>query len=962
METFLKRVASHLYNNTSGDLAHTAVVFPNKRAALFFNEYLAQEAGQPIWSPAYISISELFCQCSELQIGDPIKLVCDLYKVFREATDSEETLDSFYAWGELLISDFDDADKNMADTKSLFSNLHDLNELSCHTDFLEPEQLKALQLFFKNFKIDDQTELKNRFSKLWDKLGEIYEQFRLTLQQQGLAYEGMLYRQVIEQFDCLTLPYEHYVFVGFNVLNKVEHTLFRKLNEAGMASFYWDYDQFYLNKCPHEAGEFIRRNLKDFPSGLPQEFFCNMEKPKEITFVESPTENAQIRYLPEWINKHLTKNEKETAVVLCNEALLPSVMHALSDDVKHINITMGFPLAQTPTMSFVTSFLQLQTEGSNPINHNFRYEEVLLLLKHPYTMMLTDKAASLAKELTDNNRFFPKAEELQQDEVLKLLFSQCADNATLCEQIAELLKRIAAVYNKQSHEADNQAFDQLYREALFKAYTQINRFHNLIDSKELTVTASTFVRLITKVLSSDTIPFHGEPAIGMQVMGVLETRNLDFRHLILLSTNEGQLPKAGSDASFIPYNLRKAFGMTTIDHKIAVFAYYFYRLLQRAEKVTLAYTTVSDAMNKGEMSRFMLQFLIEWNQEVRRVTLKTPQSPQDTESICIQKTPEIMKRMQSIYDVRVNPKALISPSALNCYIDCPLMFYFRYVAQLKPLDEASTEIDSALFGTIFHEAAEQIYNDLAKDGKEITQSRLEAILEKSYSPLLEDYVHRAFNKHFFKQETNTKPEYNGTQYINSRVIYRYIRQLLEKDVKQTPFTYVGSEQKITEDIKINTPKGAIHSRIGGYIDRMECKRDTLYIVDYKTGGDSKTLNEIEKLFTPDEKRAKHIFQILLYCSLMCRKADGLTAQIQKVAPKLIYIHKAATEDYSPLIQVKVDKKNTEMENFLPYHEEYRARLQELLEEIFHPDLSFDQTDNEKTCAYCDYKDLCRKKI
>mgnify|MGYP000481448417 FL=1 len=306
METFLKQVAHDLYKKTEGDFTKVAIVFPNKRASLFFNEYMAQESDRPIWSPTYVSISELFRQSSELTIADPIKLVCDLYKVFQKATGSKETLDDFYFWGEMLIADFDDADKNMADTKALFSNLKDLNELMDNYDFLEEGQKEASSQFFHNFSIDQVTELKQRFISLWDVLGDIYTEYKAQLESQSIAYEGMLYRQVIEQLDVEALPYHTYVFVGFNVLNKVEHTLFKKLNEAGKALFYWDYDTFYLNKTPHEAGEFIRRNLRDFPSELPVSCFDNLSQPKDITFIESPTENGQVRYLPQWIRENLT--------------------------------------------------------------------------------------------------------------------------------------------------------------------------------------------------------------------------------------------------------------------------------------------------------------------------------------------------------------------------------------------------------------------------------------------------------------------------------------------------------------------------------------------------------------------------------------------------------------------------------------------------------------------------------
>ena len=959
MESFLKLVAADLYKHTEGNLAHTAVVFPNKRAGLFFNEYLAQESDSPIWSPAYVSISELFRSLSPWEVGDPVKLVCELYKIFRRETQSTETLDDFYFWGEMLISDFDDADKNRVDTDKLFSNLQDLRNIMDDYTFIDDEQEEAIRQFFQNFSIERRTALKERFISLWDVLGNIYKGFRESLASQNIAYEGMMYRHVIEHLDVDKLPYEKYVFVGFNVLNKVEHTLFTQLKDAGKAVFYWDYDEFYMKEnrqaVTHEAGEFIRRNLRDFPSPLSGELFKNLSKPKEVHYIASSTENAQARYLPQWIRNNLTTPEKETAVVLCNEALLQPVLHSLPAEVKHVNITMGFPLSQTPVYSFLIALLELHTHGFNFKSGRYTFQSVVTLLKHPYTRQLTGQAELLEKELTRNNRFYPLPGELGKDEFLTRLFTPLSGNLNLCIRLSETLQQVAGIYQANtSGTEDTDAFNQLYRESLFKAYTTINRFRTLIEEDELTVQSETFRRLLVKVLSATNIPFHGEPAIGMQVMGVLETRNLDFRHLVLLSVNEGQLPKSGGNSSFIPYNLRKAFGMTTIEHKIAVYAYYFYRLLQRAERITLMYNTSSDGLNRGEWSRFMLQFLIEWPHPITRQFLEAGQSPQGTSPITVEKTPDVMRRMQSLFDVRANPKAKFSPSALNYYLDCPLKFYYRYVAGLSAPDEVSAEIDSATFGSIFHYAAEHIYKDLTTHGKVINKEALETLLRNEVK--LQDYVDTAFKKLFFNVPQNEKPEYNGIQLINSAVIARYLKQLLQNDLRYAPFTFIASEMEVDEPIDIQTPKGVIKSRIGGIIDRMDSKDGTLRIVDYKTGGDADTPPHVESLFIPDKKRSNYVFQTFLYAAIMCRKQPTM-----KIAPALLYIHRAATETYSPVIQMGEPRKPKEaVEDFSKYEKEYRERLQGLLEEIFNPEKSFAQTEIIEKCTYCDFKALCKR--
>lgn len=405
-------------------------------------------------------------------------MVCELYKVFKEETQSQETLDDFYFWGELLISDFDDVDKNMVDADKLFSNLQDLKNLMDDYEFLDKEQEEAIQQFFQNFSIERRTELKEKFISLWDKLGTIYHHYRENLTELGIAYEGMLYRNVIEQLDTDQLKYDKYIFVGFNVLNKVENEFFRKLKDAGKALFYWDYDIFYTQQIrKHEAGEFLKRNLGEFPNELPESFFDIFKEPKKIRYISASTENAQARFLPEWI-KMITDNhsqiaeekEKENAVVLCNEALLLPVLHSILQEVKNVNITMGFPLAQTPVYSFINAAMELQTNGYRSDTGRFTYEAVSAILKHPYTRQISSHAGPLERELTKTNRFYPLPSELKQDDFLATLFTPRNGIKELCDYLIELIKDISTIYRKEGEY--NDIFNQLYRESLFQSHTK----------------------------------------------------------------------------------------------------------------------------------------------------------------------------------------------------------------------------------------------------------------------------------------------------------------------------------------------------------------------------------------------------------------------------------------------------------------------------------------------------------
>ena len=721
--------------------------------------------------------------------------------------------------------------------------------------------------------------------------------------------------------------------------------------------FYWDYDLFYTQRISkHEAGEFIKRNLIDFPNELPESYFDIFRKPKKIRYISASTENAQARFLPEWVKAtqtHTTQivSEKENAIVLCNEALLLPVLHSIPQDVQNVNITMGFPLAQTPVYSFINAAMELQTNGYRPDTGRFTYEAVSKILKHPYTRQLSDHATRLERELTKTNRFYPLPSELKKDDFLTILFTPQSNIRELCDYLLRLIKSISILYRKEGEYDD--IFNQLYRESIFQSHLKINRLYSLIESGELSVRTDTLKRLITKVLTASNIPFHGEPAIGLQIMGVLETRNLDFRNLIMLSLNEGQLPKAGGESSFIPYNLRKAFGMTTIEHKNAVYAYYFYRLIQRAENITLLYNTSSDGLNRGEESRFMLQLLVEGPHEITREYLEAGQSPQNTLEIQIEKTPEILRRLYRAYDTAQPESVILSPSALNTYLDCRLRFYYRYVAGLKTPDEVSAEIDSALFGTIFHLSAQLAYTDLTANGKMIQREDLERLLRDEIK--LQGYVDQAFKQELFKVAPEEKPEYNGVQLINSKVIVSYLKQLLRNDLQYTPFEMVAMEKKVSEKITIQTALGPLTLRLGGTIDRMDAKEGTLRIVDYKTGGSPKIPANIEQLFTPSETRPNYIFQTFLYAAIMSRK------QPLMVTPALLYIHRAASESYSPVIEMGEPRKpKIPVNNFAFFEDEFRERLQALLEEIFDEKELFTQTEDIKKCAYCDFKAICKR--
>ena len=953
MKPFLKAVAEDIYQRFGNNLSRTAVIFPGKRAGLFFNQYLVECAGHPIWAPPYITISELFDKLSPLKVEAPIRQVCLLHEIFNAHTHRSEPLDEFYYWGELMLSDFDDIDKNMVDAESLFVNLADIKAINSRFDYLTDEQKEVLQRFFGNFRNEEQqSQIKARFIELWQVMGAIYKEFRARLYSQSLSYEGMQYRDVIEHFDNSMLTYDHYVIVGFNVLNNVERRLFDNLQASGKAIFYWDYDKYYYENPQHEAGLFVRENIERYGNALTDHnIYDNLSRLPEINYVSASTDNAQARYLHEWLSKHHTeKKEQETAVVLCNEDIAIPVLHALpTDKVRNVNVTMGFKLAQTPVYTLIDTYLKLHTAGYMEEKNMYISENVRLLLTHPYVKQLYPDASQWQQELFATNRLYLPTETLTAHPVLGELFMHSTDNAGLLHSLTVLIERCKALLDNNHSQTD--AYTQLYEEALFRIYQLTSNFRAMIEEGILNLRTMTLVRLMQRVMKQASIPFHGEPAIGLQIMGVLETRNLDFRHIILLSTNEGKLPKISSEASFIPYNLREAFDMTTLQRQNAVYAYYFYRMIQRAEQVTIVYNDGTDGMNKQEPSRYLMQLQVEFPGVIRTYNMLTEAQPTQHTDICIEQTADTRRKLQQhfAYDPNRRKNYKLSPSAINDYLDCRLRFYLKHVEDLTPPDEMKVEIDVSHFGIIFHKSAELAYDKLTERGDMIHDFELKALYNDEVE--IQRIVDEAFRQDFFHTEIGEPLPFNGTQLIVRHAVCGYLKQLLRLDAKRAPFRYIQSEKKVQHVVTINSHGTKLDLLLGGTVDRIDSKGDTTRIIDYKTGGKQKSVKSVEDLFARDTIRDGYVFQAFYYAHL-------LKDEYATIAPSLLFVRKTSDENFEPNIVVN----RIPVTDFSEYSEDFARLLTETIDEIFNSDIPYTAATNLDACKYCKFTSLCRRKV
>ena len=900
MKYFLELVAHDLMQHIGPDMSRTVVLFPNKRASLFFNDYLLPADGKPMWAPRYMTVNELFLSLANLELADPIEVICRLYRLYREHVNAEESLDFFYGWGERIMADFDDVDKHMVDARALFTNLRDYETIAT-SEFLNEEQAEQIRRFVQDFSLAQRSEIRERFLKLWNNLYTMYTELRAELEADGLAYEGQLFRFVAEGLAAgtLSLPQgvEHVAIVGFNVINEVERTLFRSLQQAGMARFYWDYDVYYARtngSCDNEAGVFMQRNLRDFPNALgpEQEVFSNFLKQRAertIEFVEASTEAIQAQSITSWLDDpahYDPQHARRTAVVLCNENLLQPVLHAIPSSIHRVNVTKGFPLSHTAAYA---------------------------------------RCARLCDELTR------KADAL----------ADKGSQPALAALLAQMQQAIANEAKQVQQQADTERLMRtLNTEAYFATHTTLARFAHLVQTQRLVVHPTTLFKLIKQVLRQTSIPFHGEPAVGLQIMGVLETRCLDFDHVLMLSVGEGFLPRKATDASFIPYLLRVRYGLTTNQHKTAVFAYYFHRLLQRAKHARLVYNSSTEQMNKGEMSRFMKAMLIEGLVPIRHLRLEATPHPAAFRVDQMPKPANLTERFTRI-----------SPSAINTYLRCQLAFYYEKVMRLQADPDTSEIIRPNDFGTVFHHAAECFYNELRRDGRPITPQRLLHFLENHGEITLRGYVKRAFS------ETGIE-----AVAVTEQAVWEYMRQLVYYEAGKNyeapaqAFSVLHTELDAQTDITYTLPDGEHTITLRGNIDRLDeavlpdgttCWR----VLDYKTGGkpDNEKPKDMEHLFTPNEKHPHYALQTFLYALML-----GGKTQLPLV-PSLFFVHCTMNENYTPYISFE----GQPMLHFQQIMPAFKARLQELLSEMFDPSTPFHATGEDlKHCSSCAYASLC----
>ena len=976
MRPFLADLANIIHEKYRS-LDSLTIVFPNRRAILYFRKYLSAQLSKPTFAPRLLTIEDYFSSLSPLKMPDKLELIHHLYEVYNEVVldgrqvhgADREPFHQFYFWGEMLLRDFDEADKYLVDASQLFKDLRNQKELDSSFDYLTDEQLQFLQSFWATFD-ENLTENKKKFINVWSKLHSLYVTFKDKLLQKGIAYEGMLQRDVAEKIEgVLKNNSRRIIFAGFNALTKAEEKMISYHVKLDIAEVYWDIDEYYVNNSAQEAGKFFREYqnhpalAKTFPKDIPSHLARGLRGSdstqttgkKSIRIFGAAQPVSQAKLMAQVLQEELEKgiNPEETLIVLPDENLLLPVLHSVSGHVEKLNVTMGFPIGATPVFNLVELLIELHI---NRKGSDFNHRPALALLGHPY-LIAEDAGASNVKrkEILHRNWVYIPMGYLASATHLHRLIFQAIEGSILSylrtiitaignlTAIADFDKEYILHFIKLLNRVEEVTGDA------FKIQTVTNDGHPTAftsqHSKAYNISLKAFLRLFKQLAQAHKIPFSGEPLKGLQVMGVLETRNLDFKNVFVLSLNEGSFPSFGTKSSYIPYSIRKAYGMPTAEHQDAMYAYLFYRMLQRAENIFLFYNTETDVLGQGESSRYLKQLMYESGLPMERKVLHDPIQPSQITPIIIKKDKGVIEALIKLSEGNSRFKG-ISPSALNTYIECRLRFYLRHIAKVKEPDEVEEDLDARVLGNFLHEVMEHFYRQLQDKKK----NSLVVVTDfTNGEAVIDSLIDKVFIE-AYHLEPGKPVQYEGQRLVVREIVRRFAHRILEMDKAYAPFEIEVLEQGgLEHSVTIDQYPGS--TLLGGKIDRVDRKGDLVRVIDYKTGKDKLDFDSVASLFSRDGKRNKAAFQTLLYALLYKTNARRTS---QKIVPGLINRMNLFDDDFK--FGLKVGK------NFVddvdPLLTEFHARLKTLLDELYDPAVPFDQTTDVELCKFCSYQGIC----
>ena len=958
MIPFLKQVADHYYH--AGEIEKRCFIFPNRRSMVFFRKHLSGAVredvmARPIMAPEMLTINDFFHRVGRVRSIDRVRLLIELHECYKECNPKAETLDEFIFWGDVILADFNDVDKYLVDPKQLFANVSDLKKIQDTYTYLTETQRKAIEAFVSHFSdltgrltvnLDsDDPDVKERFLMIWNILYDLYELFNKRLDEKGIAYEGMVYRRLAERlraeavdnvFEGIWSKDVKFVFVGLNALNECEKTLLRKLRDAGMAEFCWDYSGELISDPKNRSSFFMSENVVEFP----QAAVWDVEglKMPEINVVSVPSSTGQAKRLPEVLQSIAERESEgnvssmkltECAIILPDETLLSSVLNSIPDEVEDINVTMGLPMTGSILYSMMSDISAIQLHAVNRKGEWYFYHKQVwdLFANDLFRKAADPQTMEIVSKVKAEASYYISRKTLSGTPLLDVVFNPVITDPKLAS--VEQIKAFGDYQNMVLTTVASAVTADSGLDLELEYAKEYYRYVNVLKEIDLEVQPMTYARLLGQLLGAVSVPFRGEPLKGLQIMGPLETRALDFRNVVILSANEGVFPRRNVSSSFVPPELRKGFGLPTYEYQDAVWAYYFYRMISRAERVWMFTDTRTEGLKSGEESRYIKQLEYHFNIPVNRYVVRFDKM----------KTAQVEDIVKTADDVQKIKSTVLSATTLQNYLSCPAKFYYGTVKELKAEEEVAESLDYGMFGTVYHETMRSIYSSDRMTGKDIESwlGRGEEIKDRIKSLIIE--------------ELNIM-EVTGRNLVVTDVILKYVMKTLRRDLELLQrenvefFEVLGREVRVSGEFE--------GQKLKGFIDRLDSFHPgQVRVVDYKTGkvldDDEKITDDnaeaiADKIFAEDIKeRPKIALQFFIY--------DLLVQDHPLAKGRQIYncVYSTARLFKEPPMNVPRNEK---------FFEAVSHRLGETLQEMYSLDVPFRRTKDEKVCEYCDFKMIC----
>jgi len=954
---FLEKVAKKLYDNHHGEMERQIVVLPSRRAGLYLSRYLGRLSSRPQWAPQMVTVTELFHSFTDLKPAGTETLIFELYKVYIKLVTEPMPFDDFWSWGEVIISDFNDIDLYLADAEKLYSNISDLKEIDDKFGGLSDEQIEIIRKFWISFNPQSSgSQARSRFQSVWMMLGPLYTSFSGVLVSKGYGGDGMLCRDVASRAESTTLNVPEgftWHIAGLNALNECEKRLFKYLRSKKQAHFYWDDDHQFMDDPDHKASLFISENIRAFGNELQSPGY----RPANVNInrwviTDTPSDTAQAKMLPDII-REAGIDEKDdltdTAVILADEKLLIPVLTSLPAEIGDVNVTMGHPFRFTPLYSFIRQlFILSRSARRTGTKTSFRTDDVLSVLRHQYFRLLSDgEQEKVIAEMITGNMIRVDTEFLAVKLSTAELFMIPDSGADFPGYLTGILSKLeSGTYNApvSKHEMS------IDREYIRLALAETRKLGNLIGDYFLELKIDTCIRLIDRVFKRLIVPFSGEPLKGIQVMGVLETRALEFRKVIFLSMNEGIFPHQSYDNTFIPYNIRRAFGLPTINEHESIYSYHFFRLLRKPEHGWFLYNSTAQGLNTGEMSRYLIQMKYDasYNPEFRTMHITVGRSRIIPETLA--RDTGHTQLLLDKYAFREGVDKYLSPSAVNTWLNCRMKFYYRYVCEIPEEEKLDRDIDQRRFGNILHDVMKRLYQPLL--GEENPKEKLKSI--SSNHELIQKTIREAASD---EMKWSEEAILEGQGVIILDVLERYINDVLRFDINCGNLKFMNLENRFARLFNLNIASTGVKIQLGGVIDRVDISDGVMRVVDYKTGTPKNEVISVDDLFDDErEKRSDAVLQTLLYCSVLSGSYPGTV-----INPAIYWVQQISSPEFNPSSYLtEFGTSAPDMNRWNEVMEHFNSGLSSTLDRIFSEKEPFIMTEFDRRCTYCPYIRLCRR--